>query len=318
VDIVITCHTELGFFQNSIFIADKRGVDGVTRGVSNLQKISEKYGAKISFAVMPDVIKYFPQTLDHEIGLHIHPGHEKFNIQGCEYFAGDLYLKEHCYQSCSSSVLKDYPYKEQLDMIKTGKDIIYDNFGINPTSFVAGRWSINNETVKALIQCKITHDCSASAHSKAEHYDWSRIPRICMPYHPSRLDYQTKGDLPLIILPISQMYRVGNVNPEVISSVGVSWLKACFSEYYTSNAPVFHICLHSPSMTNPAIISAFDVLLKFISRHKNIHFKQASEIIPYHNGNIKSNLIPYFFGLNFTLIKTFVEMHIKNEVSGIK
>src|SRR5690606_25443746 len=130
--------------------------------------------------------------------------------------------REHSKQSLTSTVLKDYPYEEQLDMIRTGKDYLTDIFGIEPETFVAGRWSLNNDTVKALIKTGLTKDCSASAHSKPCHYDWSKLSRMCMPYRPSTDNYQKKGDLPILMIPISQMFHTGNVNPEVIPIFGLA------------------------------------------------------------------------------------------------
>jgi predicted deacetylase len=43
-------------------------------------------------------------------------------------------------------------------MIEVGKHHLTDVLGVTPKSFVAGRWSINNDTVKALIEAGITHD----------------------------------------------------------------------------------------------------------------------------------------------------------------
>ncbi|NQE54739.1 hypothetical protein C5S29_14205 [ANME-1 cluster archaeon GoMg3.2] len=184
-DVIIVCHTEFGLVKNKEVVGDKNAVDGIKTGVPNLIKVADKYNAKITFAVCPEVVKYFPMDIKHEVGLHIHPGWREFKIQGVKFYVGDAYLKEHCNQSINSTVLRDYPYKEQLDMIKTGKDHLEDIFGIVPKSFVAGRWAINNDTVKALIKSEITHECSAPAHSEVNHYDWSMLPRICMPYHPS-------------------------------------------------------------------------------------------------------------------------------------
>ena len=243
-DVIIVCHTEFGLVHNKQVIADKNAAEGVKKGVQNLIKVADKYNAKVTFAVMPEVVKCFPKNINHEIGLHIHSGWGEFQRENIIFHVGDKYLREHCEQSVNSTVLSDYPLKEQLDMIKTGRDYLYDVFSVEPKAFVAGRWSINNDTVKALIKTGISHDCSAVAHSKMCHHNWSKLSRICMPYRPKENDYQEKGDLPLLIVPISQMFLSGNVNPEVVPLVGLSWLKACFIEYYKQKIPVFHICMH--------------------------------------------------------------------------
>ena len=131
-----------------------------------------------------------------------------------------------------------------------------------------------------------------------------------MPYNPSEEDYQESGDLPLLIVPISQMLRVGNVNPEVTDIVGIQWLKACFTEYYNQNLPLFHICLHSPCMTYQFFIETMDELLDFISQHENIEFKFASQITKTEKINPTSKLCSYIFGINKRIIKTFFEKKI--------
>jgi hypothetical protein len=304
-DVIILCHTEFGLVHNKSIIYNKSAHIGVTKGVKNLTKLVNNYGAKITFAIMPEVAKYLSINIEHEVGLHIHPGWTKIcHNQGFSWYVGDSYLKDHCQMSVNSTILPDYSYKEQLEMIQIGKECLKDTFGIDPKSFVAGRWAINNDTVKALIKSGITHECSAIAHSKAYHYDWSQLPRLCMPYFPCEHDYQEKGNLPLLIVPISQMFRFSNVNPENVPLVGLPWLKACFLEYYKQDMPLFHICLHSPCMTNNYFISAMNDFLRFISNHDNVHYKFASEIGEYLEITPKTNILPYLIGINKNIIKT--------------
>jgi hypothetical protein len=130
-----------------------------------------------------------------------------------------------------------------------------------------------------------------------------------MPYHPDKNDYQKKGDLPILIVPISQFFPGGSVNVESVPFYGLSWLKACFLEYYKQDAPLFHICLHSPSMTDNYFISAMDKLLSFIARHKNINFKFASEIKEYPEKDFKTNIFPYILNLNPQIIKRALKVY---------
>ena len=302
-DVIIVVHTEFGFVHAKEVIPDKKATEGVSKGVPNLIKIADKHGARVTFAVMPEVVDAFPKDISHEIGLHIHAGWKESQRSGFTYHVGDKYLWEHCHQSSTSTVLRGYPYEEQLDMIQTGADCISDSLGVRPTTFVAGRWSIDNNTVKALIQAGMTRDCSAPAHSKPCHHDWSKLPRICMPYHPGGHDYQEKGDLPLLIVPISQMLHAGNVNPELIPIYGLSWLKACFTEYYNQGMPLFHICLHSPCMTDPCILSAMDEFLGFMARHRNINFRFAAEVREYAPVRPFTQVMPYLRGINRNIVK---------------
>lgn len=314
-DIIILCHTEFGLVRDKKVIYEKSAVSGVTKGVPKLIAIAEKYGAKVTFAVMPEVADYFPKNTGHEIGLHVHAGWEKLGQGRDSYYVGDAYLRKTCIQSSDSSVLRDYSYDEQFGMIKKGKEYLTEKFDIIPKVFVAGRWSLNSDTVKALTVNGFTHDCSVAPSKKPTHHDWSKLPRICMPYHPAESDYQKRGELPLLMVPVSQYFPRGGVNPEIVPVVGLSWLKACFLEYYKQRAPLFHICLHSPAMTDEYFISAMDNLLAFIAKHQNIHFKFASEIKKYPPADFTTNIMPYLPRLNIAIIKTTLFSYTKKYFS---
>jgi hypothetical protein len=296
-DVIIVCHTEYGYIDNKQVIYDKTVADGVTKGVPNLIDVADKYGAKVTFAVMPEIIPGFPKNIKHEIGLHIHPGWEEFRAGNKKYYVGDYYLKKHCAVPVKSTVLMDYTYEEQSKLITAGKKHLSDSLDIDPEVFVSGRWSINNDTVRVLVENGMTHDCSAVPHKKSDHYDWSRLNRICMPYHPDQSDYQKQGDLPLVVTPVSQALLNVSASLDIVPYVGLPWLKACFLELYTQKAPVFHICLHSPAMTDPYFTGAMDELLKFISGHQ-VDFKFASEIKAYNNIELKSKLSYYVMAVN--------------------
>src|SRR3989344_97835 len=303
-DIIIVCHTEFGFVSGKYIIFEKKATFGVTEGVLNLIKIADRYGAKVSFAACPEVVPHLPKNINHEIGLHIHPGWQESNVKVFKIFIGDKYLKENCKQSLNSVALRDFSFEEQFGMIKTGKEYVKEKLDREPTFFVAGKLSENNDTIKALIEAKITHDCSAASHCKDENFDWTGLPRISMPYNPSTGDYQKEGDLPILIVPISQFFPRQSVNLELISQVGQSWLNASFLEYYNQDAPLFHIILHSPSMTNEYFILAMDNFLTFVSKYKNINFRFVSEIKKYPDKKFKTNIFPYLRNLNMEIIAT--------------
>ena len=302
-DVIIVVHTEFGYVRNHEVVYEKSATAGVSEGVPNLVRLADKHYAKLTFAVMPEVVKYFPEGIKHEIGLHVHSGWEEFRNGDITFHVGDRYLRDHCDQSLTSTVIRDFPYKEQREMIKTGADYLEDQFGKRPSTFVAGRWSIDTNTVKALVDTGMERDCSAMAQGSSYDFDWSKLPRICMPYHPSEFDYQDKGTIPLLIVPISQMFHAGNVNPEVIPTVGLSWLKACFSEYYKQGMPLFHICLHSPCMTDSYFLAGMDEFLAFISKHKNVNFIFASEVHEYSPVKPFTMLSPYILGINWKILR---------------
>jgi hypothetical protein len=124
-----------------------------------------------------------------------------------------------------------------------------------------------------------------------------------MPYHPSEYDYQEKGSIPFLIAPISQMFLGGSASPEVVPFLGCSWLKACFNEYYQQGMPLFHMCLHSPFMTDAYFLSIMEELLGFMSKHKNVNFRFASEIHEYSPVDSSTLISPYLYGINRKILK---------------
>jgi peptidoglycan/xylan/chitin deacetylase (PgdA/CDA1 family) len=275
--------------------------DGVTGGVEQLAAMADSYGAKVTFAVAPEVAELFPEGIAHEPGLHVHPGAEKLRMGKYRALVGDKYLREHCQTSSTSTVLRDYPYEEQLDMIAVGRERLQEVLGVRAKTFVAGRWSLNDDTVRALVQVGFTHDCSATPHKKPAHYDWSRLPRICMPYRPAGDDYQRKGRLPLLLVPVSQSLLGVSATPELAPLVGLPWLKACFEEYYRQRLPLFHLCLHSPSMTDPYYREVMDGLLQYIARH-DVRFRFVSEIEEYGEVRPKADVTPYLSSVNRSML----------------
>ncbi|MBI2054312.1 MAG: PTS alpha-glucoside transporter subunit IIBC [Candidatus Staskawiczbacteria bacterium] len=307
-DIIIVCHTEFGFVdeKTKAVIYEKRAGKGAREGVSNLIKIAGKYKAKITFAVSPEVIDCFPKNTSHEIGLHIHPGWEEFKYKNFKWIVGDSFLKRNCVFNKTSTALADYNYQEQLEIISKGKEYFVKKLSYEPKVFVAGRWALNTDTIKALINLGFTHDCSAYPGLELNNSGWPKLKRISMPYMPDGNDYQSMGNLPFLIIPISRMPLGGMAGPEDIRKYGFSWLKACFSEYYNQGAPLFHIALHSPAMTDPYYIYFMDKFFSFVLKHKNINFKFASEIKEYPKKEIKENYLYYPFALNKTLAKFFL------------
>jgi len=303
-DVILVCHTEPGFVANKIIIGDKKAKKGVSEGAKKLAALADKYGAKVTFCVCPEVADSFPKDINHEIGLHIHPGWEELKYGKFSWFVGDEYLKTHAKQSLTSTALRDYSYEDQLDMITKGKSFLEAKFRTPVRVFTAGRWSVSNDTVKALVNQGFTHDCSAPAHSISDHYDWIKLKRIQMPFHPSENDYQVEGKLPITMIPVSQTLLGGTASIEGETVYGLPWLKACFKEYYFLGVPLFHLSIHSPAMTDQHYISIMEDFLSFIASHKNINFKFASGIGIYPDKKYSANIWPYLSGINKNLIKT--------------
>ncbi len=303
-DVVIVCHTEFGFGEGERIIFAKEAKGGVANGVPALVKLAERYGAKITFAVCPEAAPHFPRGTGHEVGLHVHPGQEEFRNKTFTWMVGDEYLKKNSKQTTRSSALVDYPYEEQLGMIRAGKECLQENLGVDPKVFVAGRFSLNSDTVNALIQTGFTHDASAVPGLRTSYLDWSNLSRMAMPYCPSKESYQKEGELPFLMVPVSLTLFGRMVSPESASMCGLSWLQVAFSEYYRAGAPVFHIVLHSPAMTNPYHASVMKKLLSFIAQHDTVRYKFLSEVRRHPRRELRGNVLPYVLAVNREVVKT--------------
>ena len=138
-DIIIVCHTEFGRVLNHkvIYFKDHSGFED---SISNLLEVTNKYKAKVTFEICPEVAGYFPKNIDSEIGLHIHPGWKEFKVDGYRYYVGDEYLRNTIKVSSNSTLLRDYSFAEQYLLIREGLSYTIKSLGKVPQSFVAGRW----------------------------------------------------------------------------------------------------------------------------------------------------------------------------------
>ncbi len=129
-DVIIVCHTEFGFVHDKGIIFDKKATDGVKGGVLNLIKLSKKYGAKLTFAICPEVADYIPLKISQEIGLHLHPGWQEFEEAGFKYNYAEVTMVP------QNTVLLTGKEAEQMLKLMEGledsDDVqkVYANFGI--------------------------------------------------------------------------------------------------------------------------------------------------------------------------------------------
>lgn len=270
-DTVIVCHTEFGYATNEV-IFDNDYKQGATDGVQNSMLISDRFGAIVSFMMKPEVLESV-SGLDfgnHEVGLHIHPDDRYLVKQGV---GGD------------DDNLRGYDFERQRDMIAVGKEAVRTVLGVVPRTFVAGKWSIGNETLRALVELGFSHDASGCPQFSSRSCDWGKLPRICMPYTPSRDDYQAAGDVQITMVPASKEITTGLINPE--NNAGLAFLRAAVCEYVESEAPLLHIAYHSPALTSASYRTTFSDLLQIISGF-NAKFRPLSEV-----ESIKGSILSY-------------------------
>ena len=267
------CHVESGYATHRSVIFDKKRREGSIDGVKNAILISDKLGATVSFMIMPEVLEAFSgfDFRNHEVGLHIHPD--------------DLILVKEGLGSEVYRPLREYDLVEQRNMISAGKRLVIGSLGATPRTFAAGRWSVGNDTLRALVELGFTHDASGCPQFLSGSCDWRKLPRICMPYRPSRHDYQTTGDMEITMVPVSMEITGGILGPE--NSAGLRFLRAVLHEYADLGVPLVHVAFHSPAMTSPHYQNVFSQLLEW-TRGLGGNFRKLSEVQPM-KGQIPSN-----------------------------
>jgi hypothetical protein len=121
----------------------------VSEGIPRLLDIFDHFNVKATWLITPDVAHhsgdfFMELAKKHEVGCHVHP----------EYFDGSIKGMQ------TQKILPLFSYEKQLDMIQEASKVIRQNVGANPRSFRAGRFGINNDTLRALVLCGFNLDCS--------------------------------------------------------------------------------------------------------------------------------------------------------------
>ena len=264
-------HTEFGTVENGKVIFDRVSESGAKEGIQHACEISEKFGARVCFAAMPEVLASAKlELLDakkagHEIGMHLH--------------ADDAILVERGITSGKERGLALLSPDVQKKSISFGAKIFNRELGFLPKIFVSGKWSENDATRDALNEHGFTHDCSPFPGMRGLFCDWRNLGRFAAPYRYGRM----------VMVPVSETITGSVVSPETHGGLGV--LNAAFEEYAIQNFPLFHIALHTPSMTDPRMRETFSQLLSF-AYCAGADFSIPSEIHP-SRAKGKSNIIPY-------------------------
>lgn len=138
--------TEQDVDKNYVHTGEYRNV---SEGIPRLLDIFDDFNAKSTWLITPDVAQHsgdFFKKLakKHEIGCHVHP----------EYFDGFIEGMK------MQKILPLFSYEKQVEMLQEASDVIRKNVGVNPRSFRAGRFGINNDTLRALASCGFNLDCS--------------------------------------------------------------------------------------------------------------------------------------------------------------
>jgi hypothetical protein len=303
-DVVIVCHVEFGYATDRSVIYDTKRTEGSIDGVRNAISLSEGLGAVISFMIKPEVLQVFAgfDFMHHEIGLHVHPD--------------DLLLVKEGLGGANPS-LREFDLDQQRNMISTGRRLVSNTLGISPRTFVAGKWSVSNATVRALLDLGFTHDASALPGFSSSSCDWRKLPRVTLPYRPSREDYQLEGDMEITMVPVSKEIANGMISPE--NNVGVSFLQAALLELAELGVPFVQIAFHSPAMLSKRYRKAFAKLLQCAS-DLGASFRPLSEVRPV-RAQIAPNsrrYMPYLRNIDASALSFLLPHAIRNPRSAVE
>ena len=148
-NIIITCDTEVGELagerKDAFEIFIKGEINGREVGAGLINKIADKFNAKVEHYVDVYPFERYGEAkfkklccdiLDagHGVNLHTHPS-GKFDK--------------------NRKFMWQYSFEEQLQIIKFGKDKIYEWTGVQVISHRAGGYGANDDTLSALYQNEI-------------------------------------------------------------------------------------------------------------------------------------------------------------------
>lgn len=293
--IVIFCHVEPGTCRSKETIFHPDHKEGVSVAVPRIVEFADEHELPLVFAMTPAALRDSETDLKgYEVGLHLHPQDDVLRSK----LQGEVTLSSDC--------LSKYPPHDQKSLIEAAKRFFEEAQGRSPHTFVAGRWSENTTTVKLLAAADFSFDGSPLPGHASECADWSRIPRLAQPYRPSLEDYQKRGTMRLVCIPVYQGLWNHYLTPECIHLVGSSYFKAAIKEAVIGEADVVHMFFHSPMAVDPTFLLEFESVVSFAQDEPGVRFASPSELAPSEMLSSKPFPPAYFAFLNRRMVKSLI------------
>lgn len=238
-EFIITVDTEAGNQKNRDDSLSLRNIEQIPR----FQKLCDKYGFKPWYLVTYEVandkrsIEILKPILDSgrcEIGAHLHP----WTTPPYNEYDQEWELKHHRY----ITELSKQEFRDKLGVLT---DKIKESFGVRPTKFRAGRWSITGWNLKVLEEFDYEIDCSVTPMVTWQSMkgdpegkggsDYRLAP--VRPYHPGYEDINTKGEskileMPMTILPIGMIQNVDSFFIKIYNQLPESFFKKVFNKIF--------------------------------------------------------------------------------------
>jgi peptidoglycan/xylan/chitin deacetylase (PgdA/CDA1 family) len=193
--VLLTVDTEADIHQGRIIPLEQMvycRVNGVEYGINRMMDIAERYDATMTFFVsvfehrrlgmepVKKVCKDIHQR-GHDVQLHTHPN----------------WIYEHRF-------MWGYPLEKQIELIREGKEVIYESIGKYPIAHRAGGFGANEETLIALTENGIKVDSTFlyGRYSRLNHSKFQ--PNNVSKFH---------GVLEIPVTVFNQ-FKIGNIQPK--------------------------------------------------------------------------------------------------------
>lgn len=261
VQVLLSCHVESGTVRNRTIVFDRRREEGITEALPRIVSFAESAGIPVALHLTAQALRLTEVDLaGFPVGLHLHPRDD------------DLSARVRGTVGVDSDCLAHYSAADQGKLVAAGCDAFTEAQGRNPTLFVAGNWSENDDTLRLLEAAGIRYDGSALPGHVSACDDWGRLPRLAQPYRPSREDHQIPGDSSIICVPVFQGFWGDYLTPEDLHDLGVRYFMAALKEAAVGGARVVHIYFHSPMALEPFFLQEFRAVVDFARDHIGAEF----------------------------------------------
>lgn len=194
--------------------------DGIAEGIgARLQPLFEKYGAKPTYLLSPEVMRHEPSVerlaslgSRAELGTHLHGEYAEPNA-----FEPDV----------TRVFQRDYPREIELQKLASTTDSFARAFGRRPTSFRAGRFGIGPHTLGILGDLGYLVDSSVTPFMRWSDRgtSFSFEGAATQPYVPDEAAPAKKGGSRILEVPITIRPRAANRIPALGRFIEPRWLR---------------------------------------------------------------------------------------------
>jgi peptidoglycan/xylan/chitin deacetylase (PgdA/CDA1 family) len=232
--VLLTVDTEADIHQGRIISLEQMvycRINGSEYGIHRMMDLADRYNARMTFFVsvfehrrmgmgpVMTVCKDIAQR-GHEVQLHTHPN----------------WIYEHRF-------MWGYPLEKQIELIKEGKDVIYESIGKYPIAHRAGGFGANEDTLLALKKNGIKVD-STFLYSQYSRLSPSKFQPNCVS------EYNGVLEVPVTVF---NQFKIGKIKPKRVFDINansLAELKFVLNSAKKSGLPFVNLLMHSFSFVH--------------------------------------------------------------------